>query len=155
MSYQALYRKYRPASFDEVVGQKHIVQTLKNAVEKDRIAHAYLFCGPRGTGKTSIAKIFARTLNCTGEHKPCMECENCRESLNGSHPDIVEIDAASNNGVDDVRDLIERVGYAPLLGKYKVYIIDEVHMMMRSGTKPSADFWRRASNGNKARKTFS
>lgn len=129
MSYQALYRKYRPASFDEVVGQKHIVQTLKNAVEKDRIAHAYLFCGPRGTGKTSIAKIFARTLNCTGEHKPCMECENCRESLNGSHPDIVEIDAASNNGVDDVRDLIERVGYAPLLGKYKVYIIDEVHMM--------------------------
>lgn len=129
MSYQALYRKYRPASFDEVVGQRHIVQTLKNAIERDRIGHAYLFCGARGTGKTSIAKIFARTLNCTGENKPCMVCENCRESLEGTHPDIIEIDAASNNGVDDVRDLIERVGYAPMLGRYKIYIIDEVHMM--------------------------
>ena len=129
MAYQALYRKYRPASFDEVVGQKHIVKTLQNAVEKNRIAHAYLFCGPRGTGKTSIAKIFARTLNCTGEKKPCMECENCRLSLAGTHPDIIEIDAASNNGVDEVRNLIDRVGYAPLEGKYKVYIIDEVHMM--------------------------
>ncbi len=129
MAYQALYRKYRPASFDDVVGQKHIVQTLKNAISKNRIAHAYLFCGPRGTGKTSIAKIFARTLNCTGENPPCMECENCRLSLSGTHPDIIEIDAASNNGVDEVRSLIDRVGYAPLEGKYKVYIIDEVHMM--------------------------
>lgn len=129
MSYQALYRKYRPSSFEEVVGQKQIVQTLKNAIDRDRIGHAYLFCGPRGTGKTSIAKIFARTLNCTGEHKPCMECENCRLSLSGNHPDIIEIDAASNNGVDEVRSLIERVGYAPMEGKYKVYIIDEVHMM--------------------------
>ncbi len=129
MAYQALYRKYRPASFDEVVGQRHIVKTLQNAIEKNRIAHAYLFCGPRGTGKTSLAKIFARTLNCTGEHKPCMECENCKLSLSGTHPDIVEIDAASNNGVDEVRNLIDRVGYAPLEGRYKVYIIDEVHMM--------------------------
>lgn len=129
MAYQALYRKYRPSNFDEVVGQKHIVQTLKNAVAKNRIAHAYLFCGPRGTGKTSIAKIFARTLNCTGENPPCMECENCRLSLDGSHPDIIEIDAASNNGVDEVRSLVERVGYAPMQGRYKVYIIDEVHMM--------------------------
>lgn len=129
MAYQALYRKYRPASFDDVVGQKHIVQTLKNAISKNRIAHAYLFCGPRGTGKTSIAKIFARTLNCSGENPPCMECENCRLSLSGTHPDIIEIDAASNNGVDEVRSLIDRVGYAPLEGKYKVYIIDEVHMM--------------------------
>lgn len=129
MSYQALYRKYRPASFDEIVGQSHIVQTLKNAIERDRIGHAYLFCGPRGTGKTSIAKIFAKTLNCTGEHKPCMVCENCVQSLNGSHPDIYEIDAASNNGVEDVRSLIEQVGYAPMIGKYKIYIIDEVHMM--------------------------
>lgn len=129
MAYQALYRKYRPASFDDVVGQKHIVQTLKNAISKNRIAHAYLFCGPRGTGKTSIAKIFARTLNCTGENPPCMECENCMLSLSGTHPDIIEIDAASNNGVDEVRALIDRVGYAPLEGKYKVYIIDEVHMM--------------------------
>ncbi len=129
MAYQALYRKYRPASFDDVVGQKPIVQTLKNAISKNRIAHAYLFCGPRGTGKTSIAKIFARTLNCSGENPPCMECENCRLSLSGTHPDIIEIDAASNNGVDEVRSLIDRVGYAPLEGKYKVYIIDEVHMM--------------------------
>lgn len=129
MAYQALYRKYRPASFDEVVGQKHIVTTLKNAIANNRIAHAYLFCGPRGTGKTSIAKIFARTLNCTGENPPCMECENCKLSLAGSHPDIIEIDAASNNGVDEVRSLIERVNYSPMEGKYKVYIIDEVHMM--------------------------
>lgn len=129
MAYQALYRKYRPASFDEVVGQHHIVRTLQNAIAKKRIAHAYLFCGPRGTGKTSIAKIFARTLNCTGENPPCMECENCLLSLNGSHPDIIEIDAASNNGVDEVRSLTEKVGYAPMEGKYKVYIIDEVHMM--------------------------
>lgn len=129
MAYQALYRKYRPRSFDDVVGQRHIIRTLKNAIEQNRIAHAYLFCGPRGTGKTSIAKIFARTLNCTGEKKPCMECENCRLSLSGSHPDIIEIDAASNNGVDEVRSLIDKVGYAPMEGKYKVYIIDEVHMM--------------------------
>lgn len=129
MAYQALYRKYRPASFDEVVGQKHIVQTLKNAIANNRIAHAYLFCGPRGTGKTSIAKIFARTLNCTGENPPCMKCENCKLSLDGTHPDIIEIDAASNNGVDEVRSLIERVNYSPMEGKYKIYIIDEVHMM--------------------------
>lgn len=129
MAYQALYRKYRPTNFKEVVGQTHIVQTLRNAIEKNRIAHAYLFCGPRGTGKTSIAKIFARTLNCTSDHPPCMECENCQLSLKGSHPDILELDAASNNGVDEVRALIDRVGYAPLQGRYKVYIIDEVHMM--------------------------
>lgn len=129
MAYQALYRKYRPTNFDEVVGQRHIVQTLRNAIKKNRIAHAYLFCGPRGTGKTSIAKIFARTLNCTQDNPPCIECENCRLSLSGNHPDIVELDAASNNGVDEVRALIDRVGYAPLQGRYKVYIIDEVHMM--------------------------
>lgn len=129
MAYQAIYRKYRPATFDEIVGQKHIVQTLKNAIARDRIAHAYLFCGPRGTGKTSAAKIFARTLNCSSDHAPCMKCENCRMSLEGSHPDIIEIDAASNNGVDEVRSLVERVGYAPMYGKYKIYIIDEVHMM--------------------------
>lgn len=129
MAYQAIYRKYRPTSFEEIVGQKHIIQTLQNAIHKDRIAHAYLFCGPRGTGKTSTAKIFARTLNCTSDHKPCLTCENCRMSLDGSHPDIIEIDAASNNGVDEVRSLVERVGYAPMYGKYKIYIIDEVHMM--------------------------
>lgn len=128
--YQALYRKYRPQTFDEVVGQKHIIQTLKNAIVQDRIAHAYLFCGPRGTGKTSIAKIFAKMLNCEDkEHAPCGECLNCQMVQNGSHPDIIEIDAASNNGVDEVRDLIDRVKYAPMQGTYKIYIIDEVHMM--------------------------
>ncbi|MGM9911962.1 DNA polymerase III subunit gamma/tau [Floccifex sp.] len=133
MAYQALYRKYRPTCFEEVVGQQYIVQTLKNAIYQNRIAHAYLFCGPRGTGKTTIAKIFAKMLNCTDEqHKPCGDCENCKMVLNGSHPDIIEIDAASNNGVDEVRNLIDKVKYAPLLGKYKVYIIDEVHMMTQS-----------------------
>ena len=130
MAYQALYRKYRPSNFDEVVGQTHIIQTLKNAIVQNRIAHAYLFCGPRGTGKTSIAKIFAKTLNCTNsQDAPCGICENCKMAANGSHPDIIEIDAASNNGVDEVRNLIDKVKYAPMQGKYKIYIIDEVHMM--------------------------
>lgn len=130
MAYQALYRKYRPTNFDEVVGQTHIIQTLKNAIIQNRIAHAYLFCGPRGTGKTSIAKIFAKTLNCTNsQDAPCGVCENCKMAANGSHPDIIEIDAASNNGVDEVRNLIDKVKYAPMQGKYKIYIIDEVHMM--------------------------
>ena len=130
MAYQALYRKYRPSSFDEVVGQQPIIQTLKNAIVQNRIAHAYLFCGPRGTGKTSIAKIFAKMLNCENEsNKPCGKCTNCKMVQNGSHPDIIEIDAASNNGVDEVRNLIDKVKYAPMQGKYKVYIIDEVHMM--------------------------
>lgn len=130
MSYIALYRKYRPTSFDDVAGQKHIVKTLKNAVIQNRIAHAYLFCGPRGTGKTTIAKIFAKMINCESHEKiPCGICSNCIAIQNGSHPDIIEIDAASNNGVDEVRDLIEKVKYAPMNGKYKVYIIDEVHMM--------------------------
>ena len=130
MAYKALYRTYRPNSFDEVAGQKHVVQTLQHAVSQHKIAHAYLFCGPRGTGKTSIAKIFAKTINCEDpDHKPCLKCENCRAVQDGSHPDIIEIDAASNNGVEEVRTLIEKVKYAPLKGKYKIYIIDEVHMM--------------------------
>ncbi|MEG0468575.1 MAG: DNA polymerase III subunit gamma/tau [Longicatena sp.] len=130
MGYKALYRTYRPNSFEEVAGQKHVVQTLQNAVEQNKIAHAYLFSGPRGTGKTSIAKIFAKTINCENEEvKPCLKCDNCLSVQEGSHPDIIEIDAASNNGVEEVRTLIEKVKYAPLKGKYKVYIIDEVHMM--------------------------
>ncbi len=130
MAYKALYRTYRPNTFDEVVGQKHIIRTLKNAVDQNKIAHAYLFCGPRGTGKTSIAKIFAKAVNCKSDHQhPCMECENCLAITEGTHPDIVEIDAASNNGVEEVRSLIEKVKYAPIKSKYKVYIIDEVHMM--------------------------
>lgn len=130
MAYKALYRTYRPTNFNEVAGQQHIVKTLQNAVKQNKIAHAYLFCGPRGTGKTTIAKIFAKAINCEDlEHKPCLECSNCLAVQDGSHPDVIEIDAASNNGVDEVRELIEKVKYAPLKGKFKVYIIDEVHMM--------------------------
>ena len=130
MAYQVLYRTYRPARFCEVVGQDYIVKTLLNAIRSNKIAHAYLFAGPRGTGKTSVAKLFAKAINC--EHfnnESCDSCPNCRAYLEGSHPDIIELDAASNNGVDDIREIIERVPYAPLLGKYKVYIIDEVHML--------------------------
>lgn len=129
MAYKTLYRVYRPQKFDEVAGQEHIITTLRHAVEENKIAHAYLFCGPRGTGKTTIAKLLAKAINCTGDIKPCDECENCQEITIGNHPDVIEIDAASNNGVDEVRSLIDKVKYAPSQGKYKVYIIDEVHMM--------------------------
>ena len=133
MAYKALYRKYRPATFEDVVGQQHIVATLQNAIKNNKLAHAYLFCGPRGTGKTSIAKLLAKTINCTDpENKPCGKCANCLDIQEGTHPDVVELDAATNNGVDEVRDLIDKVKYAPMQGKYKVYIIDEVHMMTPS-----------------------
>lgn len=129
MSYKALYRSYRPQTFGEVAGQEHIVTTLKNAIKENRISHAYLFAGPRGTGKTTVAKLLAKALNCIGENPPCDQCPNCKAITVGEHPDVIEIDAASNNGVDEVRDLIDKVKYAPINGKYKVYIIDEVHMM--------------------------
>ena len=129
MAYKTLYRVYRPQKFEDVSGQEHIITTLRHAVEENKIAHAYLFCGPRGTGKTTIAKLLAKAINCTGDVKPCDQCENCLDITNGTHPDVIEIDAASNNGVDEVRSLIEKVKYAPTKGKYKVYIIDEVHMM--------------------------
>ena len=131
MSYQALYRKFRPNTFDEVKGQDHIVTTLKNQINSDRIGHAYLFCGTRGTGKTSVAKILARAVNCENpqDGSPCMECETCKTSEGGSAPNIIEMDAASNNGVDDVRQIIEEIQYSPTVGKYTVYIIDEVHML--------------------------
>ena len=130
MSYKALYLTYRPQRFEEVAGQKAIVRTLKNAIIKDKIGHAYLFAGPRGTGKTSMARLFAKALDCEqGIGCQCNECSNCLSITEGTHPDVVEIDAASNNGVDQVRELIDKVRYAPLKGKYKVYIIDEVHMM--------------------------
>lgn len=130
MAYKALYRTYRPQAFSEVAGQKHIVRTIENALANNKIAHAYLFCGPRGTGKTSMAKLFAKALNCEeGLGHQCNHCSNCQSVTDGSHPDVIEIDAASNNGVEEVRDLIEKVKYLPIKGKYKVYIIDEVHMM--------------------------
>ena len=131
MSYTALYRKWRPTSFEEVRGQDHIVKTLKNQINSGRIGHAYLFCGTRGTGKTSIAKIFARAVNC--EHpvdgSPCGECSMCHQIAEGASLNVVEIDAASNNGVENIRDIREQVQYPPTDGRYRVYIIDEVHML--------------------------
>lgn len=130
MAYKALYRTYRPTTFEEVAGQQHIVKTLKNALSTGKIAHAYLFAGPRGTGKTTMAKLLAKALNCEqGIGHQCNTCKNCIAINEGSHPDVLEIDAASNNGVDEIRDLIDKVKYGTILGKYKVYIIDEVHMM--------------------------
>ena len=130
MSYKALYRTYRPKNFNEVYGQQHIVRTLSNALKENKIAHAYLFCGPRGTGKTTMARLFAKALNCeNGFGHQCNICPNCIAISEGTHPDVIEIDAASNRGIDDIRDLIDKVKYAPIKGKYKVYIIDEVHMM--------------------------
>jgi DNA polymerase-3 subunit gamma/tau len=131
MSYKALYRIYRPKDFNEVAGQKHITQTLKNALANDKVAHAYLFSGPRGTGKTSIAKILAKAVNCVKAptNNPCNVCENCLGIQDGTISDVIEIDAASNNGVDEIRELRDKVKYLPGYVKYKVYIIDEVHML--------------------------
>lgn len=130
MAYKALYRTYRPQTFEEVAGQQHIVKTLKNALATGKIAHAYLFAGPRGTGKTTMAKLFAKALNCEhGIGCQCNECKNCKAIIEGSHPDVLELDAASNNGVDEIRELIDKVKYGTILGRYKVYIIDEVHML--------------------------
>ena len=131
MEHKALYRKFRPKTFKEIIGQDHLTQTLKNQILSNHIAHAYLFSGIRGTGKTSTAKIFARALNCLNpnEGDPCNLCENCLSALEDSGMDIIEIDAASNNGVDDIRDLREKIKYPPSKMKYKVYIIDEVHML--------------------------
>lgn len=131
MSYMALYRKFRPDQFEDVKGQEHIVTTLKNQLMADRIGHAYLFCGTRGTGKTTVAKLFAKAVNC--EHpvdgSPCGVCKSCQAIAEGSSMNVIEIDAASNNGVDNIRDIKEQVKYSPTEGKYKVYIIDEVHML--------------------------
>ena len=132
--YQSLYRAFRPTTLDGLVRQEHIVRILRNQIETGRIGHAYLFCGPRGTGKTSTAKIFARAINCEHpqEGSPCGQCETCKALADPANLDIAEIDAASNNGVNEMRDLREKVQYPPVAGKYKVYIIDEVHMLSDS-----------------------
>ena len=131
MAYVALYRAYRPKKFSEVVGQEHIITTLQNAIKLNKVAHAYLFCGPRGTGKTTFAKILAKAMNCEKGPiiEPCCECEMCKNITKGSASDVVEIDAASNNGADDIRALRDTVNFMPAVGKYKIYIIDEVHML--------------------------
>lgn len=134
MAYLAFYRTFRPMTFDAVVRQEHIVRTLKNQISTGKIGHAYLFCGPRGTGKTTLAKIFARAINCENpvDGSPCGKCEVCKSLESGASLDVSEIDAASNNGVDEMRDLREKVQYPPVSGRYKVYIIDEVHMLTSS-----------------------
>ena len=131
LTYTALYREWRPKTFNDVVGQEHITTTLKNQILNNRIAHAYLFCGTRGTGKTSTAKVFAKALNCLNlkEGEPCNKCEMCRKINEGLAIDVTELDAASNNGVDKIRDIIDDVKYPPQESKYKVYIMDEVHML--------------------------
>lgn len=131
MSYQALYRKFRPDNFGDVKGQDAIVRTLKNQIMQDRIGHAYLFCGTRGTGKTTIAKLFAKAVNCEhpSDGSPCGECDTCRSIAAGVSMNVIEIDAASNNGVDNIREIVDEVSYSPTEGRYKVYIIDEVHML--------------------------
>ncbi len=131
MSYTALYRKFRPGLFEDVKGQEHIVTTLKNQIKANRIGHAYLFTGTRGTGKTTVAKIFAKTVNCERptENGPCGECRTCKAIAAGASMNVIEIDAASNNGVDNIREIVDEVSYSPAEGKYKVYIIDEVHML--------------------------
>jgi DNA polymerase-3 subunit gamma/tau len=136
---RSLYREYRPQTFSELVGQDHVARTLRNAVETDQVAHAYIFAGPRGTGKTSTARILAKALNCVGadgagDHAtatPCGVCRHCVAIADGTSLDVIEMDAASNRSIDDVRDLRDKIAFAPVDGRFKVYIVDEVHMLTR------------------------
>jgi len=127
----ALYRKYRPKTFSEVVGQDHVVSTLERALKSGRVAHAYLFCGPRGVGKTTVARLLAKAVNCLDKNPPCGKCKNCEDIALGKFIDLIEIDAASNRGIDEIRDLREKIKFAPSVGRKKVYIIDEVHMLTK------------------------
>ena len=133
MSYKVLSRKWRPQNFEEVVGQQHVTQTLQNALKLDRIGHGYIFTGPRGVGKTTVARILAKVLNCTNstEFNPCNQCTHCIEITEGRSLDVLELDGASNRGIDEIRDLRESVKYPPNSGKYRIYIIDEVHMLTK------------------------
>lgn len=133
--YQALYRKYRPKTFEEIVGQDVIVKTLKNSIKNNIVSHAYLLSGPRGTGKTSVAKLFAKTLNCHNPNnfEPCNKCISCEQANNNQNIDIIEMDAASNNGVDEIREIRNKITLVPTNSKYKIYIIDEVHMLTNQG----------------------
>ena len=133
MQNEALYQKYRSQAFDEVVGQDYVVRSVYNAIKNNKVGHAYLFCGPRGTGKTTMARLLARAVNCENPSEaPCGQCTNCLAAKENNHPDIIEINAANETHVEDIRDLIERARLAPMMGEKKIYIIDEVHQLSSS-----------------------